>query len=138
MFLLIGFGVFYHYVIYLPGVERQKEEKAKEEKRALEEKETRTRLQYERCIAGARQNYEANWAQACETHAKNQAQSLNICLENRTIMSNPDMGANYCNRMYRHFDSSPKCALPDEPSDKINQRYKEEQDKCLTEARAGF
>ena len=47
--LLAGFGVFYHYVIYLP---------------AIDDARQRT---YERCKAFARQQYEADWANMCNS-----------------------------------------------------------------------
>ncbi len=149
MSLMIGFGIFYHYVVYLPGLEKQKEERAKEEKakeekriaeekRMAEEKETQNRSRYSICVSGAQQNYKANWAQACESFAKAQEQSLRACLSDSQIINSPDLGVNFCKRRFPAWDSSPNCSLPQAKADPINQTFKQEQDMCLAEARAGL
>jgi hypothetical protein len=138
MSLMIGIGVFYHYVIYLPAVERHKVEKAEEEKRTAEEKETQTQSKYEICIDIARLNYEADWAKACEYVAKSEAEDLKACLSDSTIINNRYMGINYCKKKYIFLDSSPKCLLPKTKADSINESHKQAQDRCLTEARVGL
>jgi hypothetical protein len=138
MSLMIGVGIFYHYVIYLPGIEKVKVEKAQEEKRKAEEKERQARSNYQNCLANARQNYEANWAQACETLAKSQAQALNECLSDRLIVNNPNLGINFCKQQFRFLDSSQNCSLPQVRSESINQTHRQQEDKCLTEARSGL
>jgi len=82
--LLAGGGVFYHYVIFLPKVERTKQEQITEEnrikqvqideaKRAAESerqeaarKDLAKQVGYEQCLQTARVNYAANWATACK------------------------------------------------------------------------
>lgn len=55
-FLLIGFSVFYYFVIFLPGKERVKEE----------EMQTR-KIQLSDCLQRVEQNYKENWDKNCKT-----------------------------------------------------------------------
>jgi invasion protein IalB len=50
--LLAGFGVFYHYVIYLPDVDAQR------------------KAFYVKCQKGANENYKSAWAAACKAQAQ--------------------------------------------------------------------
>jgi hypothetical protein len=136
--LMVGFSVFYYFVIYLPGLEKQKAEQAERAKIDAEVREAQVRLKYETCLVGAHKNYEANWAAACEGVARTIEENLRACLSDKQIMNNPYMGENYCRRIYKTIVSSPDCALPKSRADSINQKYKQEQDKCLTEAKSGL
>jgi hypothetical protein len=147
--LMVGFGVFYYFVIHLPGLEKQKIEQAEREKvaaearevrekMAAEAREARVKLKYDTCLYGARKNYEANWATACESVSKVSAEKLRACLSDRQIINNPSMGENYCRRIYTTIDPSSDCILPKPSAESINQTYKQEQEKCLAEARAGL
>lgn len=138
MCLLIGIGIFYHYVVYLPGVEKRKFEVESEKNRIAEERDKQTKLKYEICMSQSRRNYLANWAIACQMTAKMQKESLVMCLNDRAIINNQFMGENYCKKEYIFLDSSPDCALPGSRADSIEEIQKKEQDTCLTEARAGL
>lgn len=129
--LMAGGGIFYHYVIFLPGVEERKMEQQKEEATARQQ-------QYEECVSSARANYDANWAAACKSHAQAESASLRNCLSDKMIMSNPYMGPDYCKSTYGKSDSSSDCTLPRGRSDSINKTYHEEQQKCLAEAKLGL
>ena len=158
--LLAGGGVFYHYVIYLPAIQQQ--EAQREAQRAGEQKQETAaqeilrqnqmaeraeqnkreaalrQVQYEICKANALKNYDANWAAACVSFARSQEMSLRNCLSDRTIISNPYMGENYCRGTFRNTDSSPTCTLPKVQADSINQAFDGEQQRCLQEARLGL
>lgn len=147
--LLAGIGVFYHYVIFLPGVERQKVERAENEKRekamhAENEKrdkakqEASRQLFYESCKASAAKNYSADWAAACEGVARARTSSLRNCYADQSITSNPYMGVNYCKSTFGEIDPSPNCSLPKARADSVNQAYQDEQQRCLAEARSGL
>ncbi len=141
--LLAGVGIFYHYVIYLPGIERQKIEKSEREQKEAAEKakqkqeedvarEYEVKVRYEQCIADARRNYEANWTTACKSVAKSQSEAFLNCL------NTPYMGKDFCKQTFPKRDSSPDCALPKEQAESINQTHKHAQEKCLAEARIGL
>lgn len=101
--LLAGFGVFYHYVIFLPDIEREKAEIAEREK--LEKVDLAERLKqeaerqravrqwrYDSCIKQARANYDANWAVSCESAAISAKADFKHCLADKQVMSNQFMG----------------------------------------------
>jgi len=136
--IMVGFSVFYYFVIYLPGLEKQKAEQAQRAKIDAELRESQIRLKYETCLIGARKNYEMNWAKACDSVSRIMEDSLRNCLSDKQIMSNPYMGENYCRRTYKTITPSPDCSLPKSRAESIDQRYKQEEDKCLTEAKAGL
>jgi hypothetical protein len=136
--LLAGVGVFYHYVIFLPSVERQKIERAETEKREAANQEASRQRFYEACKKDARSNYSANWAAACEDHAHTQTNRLRGCLSDQTIITNPYMGENYCKTTFGDIDPSPDCSLPKSRSESINQANKDAQQQCLAEARGGL
>jgi len=99
--LMAGAGIFYRYVIFLPRVENQKLELAAHKK-----------LEYDRCNSEAQDNYNANWAAACESNAKSQRSGLANCLSDRLVMTNQFMGASYCKKTFGTSDPSPNCTLP--------------------------
>ncbi len=125
--LLAGIGVFYHYVIFLPGVERDKADKARHRQDA-----------YGQCMEQADISYSTGWATACKNVAESTAMELKNCLSNKVIMTNPYMGASYCNRTFGVADPSPECTLPESRANSLNATYKEEQQRCATEARLGL
>lgn len=125
--LFAGFGVFYHFVIFLPGVEREKAIAA----------EAR-RVAYDRCIDWAQRDYDADWAAACKTLAATRAKELKDCLSDKTVTTNPYLGPGYCKRMYADAESSPECTLPRAQADSINAAHKQQQQRCATEARLGL
>lgn len=137
--LLAGGGIFYHYVIFLPEVERRKEEqvaleKDRKERQAEQERqyaETQRELRkqtYDLCLAAARQKYDADWAAACDT---DRGRKLLLCLSNVSI--NDRLG---CERAFAV--TNPNCTLPIKLADSIGKTYSEDQKKCLAEARLGL
>ncbi len=56
--LLIGFGVFYHYVIFLPSVENRKMQQAEKEKRESAEQANQRQLTYLTCMSAVGQDYD--------------------------------------------------------------------------------
>lgn len=136
--LLAGIGIFYHYVIFLPGVERQKVERAENEKRENAKKEDSRSLFYESCKASAAKNYSLGWAAACEGVARARTSSLRNCYADQSITSNPYMGVNYCKSTFGEIDPSPNCSLPKVRADSVNQAHQDEQQRCLAEARSGL
>lgn len=129
--LMAGGGIFYHYVIFLPGIEERKVAQQSNDA-------TLRQLQYEDCISSARANYDANWASACKSYAQAESVNLRNCLSDKMVMSNPYMGSAYCKSTYGHSDSSPDCTLPRGRSDSIDKTHREEQQKCLAEAKLGL
>jgi hypothetical protein len=147
--LLAGGGVFYHYVVFVPAVEKKKEDRADQERieaairleeKKLEEEKKRRQAQaaYNACQVNARTNYEGNWATACKSVAESQAISLQNCLRDRSIMSNPYMGEAWCRKSYGSGNPSGDCTLPRARADSINKTYESEQERCLAESRAGL
>ena len=57
--LLAGFGVFYHYVIYLPDVEQLRIDK-----------EHKVKSAYNACVVNAQKSYSAQWEGECKAIAK--------------------------------------------------------------------
>ncbi len=147
--LLAGVGVFYHFVIYLPDLDRKKEEHLAQEKREAEFQKEQLRLEaanreqtrqttYTACLQGARANYELNWATACKTAAASQVSRLRSCLADNLIVTNPYMGKNYCYNTFGGGNESPNCSLPKSTAEGVNKTYKEEQDRCLAESKSGL
>ena len=147
--LLAGIGVFYYFVVFLPNIEnqkleleRQKTERAETEKRAAAtqaaSQEMIRQKMYDECKRGARTNYEVNWATACKTNARLRTSELQNCLTDRAIMANQYMGESYCRKTFSAEDASPDCALPISVSSPINQTLKDEDQRCLAEAKSGL
>jgi len=133
--LLAGAGVFYHYVVHLPGVEREK--KAAEEAAAaqlLQDQQQRA-VQYQICMSTARRLYDQNWAEACKNVASTKTRELNNCLETPSIVSNPYMGRQWCEKQYGDIDPSADCTLPGPRADGVNQYYTESKQQCETDAK---
>lgn len=136
--LLAGGGVFYHYVVFLPGIERQKQEQIEAEKRDAAAKQATRQFAYDACIVSARRDYDANWANACASVARDKQISLRNCLADRAIMTNRFMGEQYCKSTYGVIDTSPECTLPKGRADSINNFHKQAQERCLNEAKTGL
>ena len=119
-------------------VEREKVVSAERERNSVETRENQRRMIYESCILNARQNYDANWSAACRSDAERNAKLLRDCLNDRQILNNQFMGADYCKKTYGEVDASPSCSLPNSQSNSINAFHKQAQEKCVTEARLGL
>lgn len=133
--LLAGGAVFYHYVIYLPGLDQQKAQQVEVEKTASALAAEARREQYDQCEARARSNYEANWAAACKSMAEFNAAHLQNCLADR---GNTLMSEGQCKQIWGQIDASPQCTLPKGRADGINRGQQEDHEKCLTEAKLGL
>lgn len=147
--LMAGGGVFYHFVVYLPEVERVKAESAAEERRAKQEEVTAKRAQLEQdkrdaelresarqatyaaCNQEASQNYAANWASACKTALNNRQASYDRCMGST-------LGEAFCKSNYPVAAYSENCALPNSQAETVNRYNREAQEKCLSEAKTGL
>lgn len=136
--LLAGTGVFYYYVIFLPGVQQQAVQAAEKAKQDEAAKEAARKSHYDSCLAGARANYEANWAAACQSVASIRQRQYQNCLSDKFVMSNPYMGESYCKQSFSDADASPNCSLPSARADDINKTYGNEQQKCMSEVQLGM
>lgn len=136
--LMAGGGVFYHYVVFLPGIEQAKREKEEAQQAASTQKAAARQVAYERCKVAARINYDSNWASACTAVAAQAQTDYNHCLRDPAVMSNQFLGKAHCEKAYGQRDASPECSLPGRRSDSINAGYKDAQDKCLAEAKSGL
>ncbi|UUZ67373.1 hypothetical protein LP416_21870 [Polaromonas sp. P2-4] len=83
--LLAGAGVFYHFVIFLPGLEREKQSQIATEK-------AQRRAAYETCKEIASRVHELNWTAACRNSAQTNKLLFSQCLERQTAAGKPDMG----------------------------------------------
>ena len=136
--LMAGFGVFYHYVIHLPAIEREKRDAEEQEKADAALAEAARKSQYESCKGRAAQMYNADWARACASVAESKKADLQNCLTNRSIMTNPYMGEHYCRENFADIDASEDCTLPKSRAESINKTYSDAEQQCLLEARGGL
>ena len=136
--LLAGIGVFYRYVIFLPGLERDKIEREENTKRELAKQEAIKQVAYDSCKAIARANYSLNWADACKDVALVKNRMLNECLSDSGIVNNPYMGKNFCTSRHGNADLSSNCSLPKARGESINQEYHNAQQRCINEAKSGL
>lgn len=134
--LMVGGGVFYHFVIYLPSLERQKEERAERERKAAEKQRELRQQAYEICQASARRIYEANWSSHCEIKRKS---DLVNCVTDRSIWRTYGAQAEiYCMNNYGPAKSAPDCTLPRAMADSVNKILSQDQQKCMAEAKLGL
>lgn len=154
--LLAGGGVFHHYVIFLPGVERAKQEQladenrikqeqlieakrvAEEEKQAASRKELTKQITYSSCLISATEDYEGSWAKACVIASVESERKLNNCLADRAIINNQFMGSSYCRSTFPYRDRSPTCTLPGSAADTVNKYFTDAKQKCMDEAKTGL
>ena len=136
--LLAGGGVFYHYVIFLPELERTKNEQLVAEKQAVAETARGRQLVYEQCNASANLNYSANWASACVSVANQTEVKLKNCLIDPAVMQNQYMGATYCKSTFAATNPLENCTLPNGRATDVNSYYTAAKEKCLNEAKAGL
>lgn len=133
--LLAGAGVFYHYVVFLPGLERQKQSQLEAEKVAQENKATQRAVQYELCNQRARSVYVSDWATACQSVADDQKLNYENCLKDPLVMGNQFLGKQYCIRTFGKANPAPDCTLPGPWANSINAAYKDSQQRCLQESK---
>ena len=136
--LLAGLGIFYHYVIYEPALQRDRETKeaaAVERAEALQKEKAN---KYAVCVDVARVNYDSNWAEACKNVAAENTRDFKNCLATPSIMSNPYMGAQWCQQQYGAIDPQPNCTLPGKRAEQINQYFADSKAQCEREAKLGM
>jgi hypothetical protein len=132
-------GVFYHYVIYLPSLEDRKDGRVEKVIRSDTNNTQTNRFDYESCKSNAQLSYQANWASACALQEEGiRQQNIALCLRNKTIMTTPGYGGDYCLRKFGTVTSNSNCALPPQHSNRINNMLSEAQNRCLVEARSGL
>jgi hypothetical protein len=136
--LMAGVGVFYHYVIFIPGLEKSKQERIDKEKSEADMRTAEKSRQYEFCKTTARQVYEEDWANACQSVAEDRKLQYDNCLKDRMVMTNQFMGKQYCVSTYGKIDASSGCTLPGGRADTINESFKDAKDKCLVEFKNGL
>lgn len=136
--LMAGFGVFYHFVFFLPSIEREKAEAAKAKEEASQKAEAARKATYSVCMVMARRDYDANWAAACRSVAKQKAGDLQNCLADPSIINNQFMGRAYCQTTYGDADPSPTCTLPGPRAETVNGYLRAAEEKCVTEAKLGL
>ena len=147
--LLAGFGVFYHYVVHLPGLEREKQQRAETEQRRKSEAQERQKLEaeyraelrrraYDACLDEARRNYTADWATACKAVASDKNAKLRTCLSDKTIIENRYMGVGWCRSNYGDADATPDCSLPSPRAESLNKQFRTGEERCLAEAKSGL
>ena len=136
--LLVGVGVFYHYVIFLPGMEQKKIEQVEGEKREEASKAASRQLAYEACKTTSASNYSSNWATACLAVSVAQKNNLQGCLAVPVITTDPNMNRNFCWATYKETDSAPNCSLPKGRAEPIEQEFKDAKQRCFSEAQNGL
>lgn len=136
--LMAGGGVFYHFVIFLPGVEKAKAEKLEAEERAAERKAATRQVFYDACKTSARRAYDAEWAEACRSNASNRQREYQHCLRDPAVIGNQFLGKPHCEKTYGFQDASSECNLPSGRANALNSRFKESEEKCLVEAKSGL
>lgn len=136
--LLTCIGVFYLYVVFLPGVERGKAASAEREQQVVEASEAKRQERFEACFAVAYRNYSANWAATCKGIAKARATEYRSCLKrNKFVIANQLLRAEFCKGIHGEIDPSPACRLPQALATSIDVTNTLEWDKCTTEAWPG-
>lgn len=136
--LLAGFGIFFHYVIFLPSVERQKAAQIAAEKEQAAKQQAARQLTYSTCMAEASSAYDTQWATACMSVAKENKIGYSRCIRDSSIMTNEFMGKSYCERVYGDSDPSPDCSLPSKRADGVNEYFEAGKRKCMEELKAGI
>jgi hypothetical protein len=136
--LMVGFSVFYHYVIHLPSVERDKLAAEDRERAQAQSAAAAQRVKYITCKRSASESYNSDWTRACTSVAASKRQKLQSCLTDRAVMTNQYMGEHFCRESYGSIDPSPDCVLPRSRAENINATLDAAEQKCLLEARGGL
>jgi hypothetical protein len=126
--LLGGVGIFYHYVVYAPSIEREKNERLKLQQQQRSE-------DYRACMATTREKYKLSWSDACKSIAAQNTRKLKNCLETPSIVGNPFMGSQWCNEQYGDIDSSEECLLPSRTVDRLAKYYSDAKKQCETDVK---
>ena len=155
--LLAGFGIFFHYVIYLPRLEQERADRerfekaeaarldiierqealarAEEDKREAKHRDLQRQIKYYDCLERAAKSYDSNWTNECKAQAKARAISLKNCLADPNRGGNQYLGARYCHSTYGGADPGPTCSLPSSIATNINKNHDKAKQQCLAEAK---
>jgi hypothetical protein len=133
--LLAGAGIFYHYVVHLPSLDREKKAAEATAADSLAEEKRQRAAKYQVCLFTASQNYDQGWASACKSLAADNTRSLENCLATPSIMQNQFMGRQWCEKQYGDIDASPNCSLPGGRADNVNKYFTDAKKQCELEAR---
>jgi hypothetical protein len=120
--LMAGAGVFHHYVIYLPDEARRAEARA-----------TAPQPGPDQCRESARLHFDINWASACMVVALRQEQRHAECLSEGRGESEQVRAR--CDKLHVERDGSSDCTLPDARAAVVNAAFKDEDDRCVAEAK---
>jgi len=112
--LMAGFGVFYHFVIFLPGKDRERQQS------------------YAKCADHVREQYDKDWAAGCKALEESRAEQLKLCRK----IGSPSGGR--CESFVGEVDQSPECRLPQAIADPIERRQKQSLDQCAAAANLGI
>jgi phage-related baseplate assembly protein len=137
--ILIGLSVAYHYVVYIPAKDREaklesetteqtKASEAREKEQAIEKAAADRRANYRVCLSTAQENYDSRWQSTCKSKSDDAARSRAQCIANG-LSEEACMG-------YYPPTAAKDCQLPSSVSENYDSMLKEDQKRCLDEARA--
>ena len=129
--LMAAFGIFYHYVIFIPRLESEKTA-------ATELKENQRKVAYSDCLRSARTVYDDDWTRVCKSDAGATRRKLENCLTDKSILQNQFMGEKYCKQTFVQTEFSAECTLPKSQAEFLNAQFKQSKEKCQQEARLGL
>lgn len=140
--VLAGAGVFYNFAIVQPALERERLEaeqaardSADAEKKAaalaLEAKDAQRKNDYKACQQRVREIMRLAQADQCSFIASNQETDRRKCIERG---GDPSL----CTQKFPPLDASPFCTLPSSVLASNEKFERENQDRCLDEAKAGL
>ncbi|WGR91842.1 hypothetical protein MTX26_15885 [Bradyrhizobium sp. ISRA443] len=109
---------------------RQAAERREEEDRQAAAREA-TQAKYRNCLRNAREDYSANWAQACKRIYDNAVRGNKDCLSAGTAKST-------CDLIYSTKNYSPDCTLSRLVGTDIEDTWDKAKKRCLDESRAGL
>lgn len=126
--LLVGFAIFYHYVIFLP----QKEEtRLKQEKQAKEETEQALNT----CIADAEKSYSNQWYKECKGRGALTGRCISLhemtfdeYVEEENIPDDKRLDALV--DFYKEKNEC-SCRLPLDLADRVNKSLQDDKDECF-------
>lgn len=146
--LLVGFAVFYHYVIFLPKKEEARLEQQRQEQLAKEfkEREEQEKEQQEKeeakqaleaCIANAETGYHNEWKEECKARGKLTSRCislLDMTFEEYAEQNNiPDDAIERITARLDFYNEQDECScsLPLSIADRVNETLQKNKDYCL-------
>jgi hypothetical protein len=138
--LLIGLSVAYHYVIYIPKRDHEKEldaqAKADADAKLLQAKDDAYKklaqdrqTSYKICLSNAQANYDQRWNGSCKTLSDEADKNRTQCVKS----GGTEEG---CENSFP-FRPANGCELPSAMSSTYDAGLKDSQDRCLDEAKSG-